>query len=185
MVHAEDPLEQRWASLALHVLPGLLRVLSLIRNPTPVGLLDAAAEEKGRHACVRILRVATALLPYIDDLRAKAATRAEQARPLSRQGTKAKLGRRILKLFECNRISSATRVLGEARRFLDSDDAQLHSAPLDLETVREVVGSLNPPAGTADDLPSMDDEITIEVENLAPPIEIPEDVIRDVLKNLP
>jgi hypothetical protein len=52
------PHAQRWASLALHVLPGVMRTLSLTRNPTPIGLLRAACEENGSFAVMRILRVA-------------------------------------------------------------------------------------------------------------------------------
>lgn len=62
--------DQQWASLALTVLPGVIRFLSITRHPTPIDLLRHAGKEHGEYATQRILRVAVSLKPYVESVRA-------------------------------------------------------------------------------------------------------------------
>ena len=192
--------DQQWASLALTVLPGVIRFLSITRNPTPIDLLRHAGEEHGEYATQRILRVAVSLKPYVESVREEIAARARSPRPVTKSGLIERLKRRICRLFHDGRIGAAARVVdsvdemfrqyGFSRAATEGDGIPRNlvdpGAQLTLEQSKEIISELHPPARDEDELPSVEhDDAHIAANKDLAPIHITTDHIREVIQRLP
>ena len=161
----------QWHSCAFFILPGLLRVLALVKNPRPLDLLRSC-KERPENASTLIIRVAVEQLQYVDTLRAECVQKfSDQTLSADPARRRRRLRNRIERLFDEGRLGAATHTLEEGTDFLENETA---IAPVRLtraETV-PILLSLNPVARPEDLLPAMNmemapaDAIVFDVETL-------------------